>query len=194
MILAIDPIKAANKIKQELKKHKITDVEINKKPGVGEIIAPHYELKVGNENVVFIYEPLACHSYNTIKINNKSVKIASIDTMLTFYLAFIYANRPYYDTHRILCIASYLLQVQIRNRLEQKGVLKRFPITCYGKQHTIENIRAEKAHKFNDLRNNPHNEEFQKYFLRYLPQKSMKKKSMKKKSMKKKSMKKKRNL
>ena len=40
-------------------------------PGIGEIIAPHYYIKVGNDAVAFIYEPLACHSYNTIKINNK---------------------------------------------------------------------------------------------------------------------------
>ena len=95
--------------------------------------------------------------------------------MLTFYLAFIYANRPYYDTHRILCIASYLFEVQIRNRLQQKGVLKRFPTTCYGKQHTLENVRAKKAYKFNELRHNPDSEEFQKYFLRYFPQESTKK-------------------
>ena len=103
--------------------------------------------------------------------------------MLTFYLAFIYANRPYYDTHRILCICSYLFEVQIKNRLKQKGVLKRFPTTCYGKQHTLEDIRAEKAYKFNELNNNNScSKEFQQYFLRYFPQGPSCKKSKKTKT------------
>ena len=35
------------------------------------------------------------------------------------YLAFIYANKPYYDEGRILCMSQYLFDVQ-KNRLEQK--------------------------------------------------------------------------
>ena len=65
--------------------------------GVGEIIAPHYEIKVGKETIAFIYEPLACHSYNEIKFGSKTVRIATIDTMLSFYLAFAYVKRPYYN-------------------------------------------------------------------------------------------------
>ena len=71
--------------------------------------------------------------------------------MLSLYLAFLYANKSYYDPHRILCVAQYLFKVQARNRLEQKGILKRFSIKCYGKQSTLENIRAEKAYKFKEL-------------------------------------------
>ena len=168
-VLALDPLNAAEIIKHQLEKAEISDVTITKLPGIGEIIAPHYEVKVGKEIIVFIYEPLACHSYNTIKINNKSVKIATIDTMLSFYLAFVYANRIYYDPHRILCICQYLFKVQTRNRLEQKGVLKRFSVNCYGKQSTLETIRAQKANKFKELQNKKCSKEYEKYFLRYIP-------------------------
>ena len=51
-----------------------------------EIVAPHYDIRVGNETVCFIYEPLACHSYNVIRIKGMNVRIATIDTMLSFYL------------------------------------------------------------------------------------------------------------
>ena len=112
---------------------------------IGEIIPLHYEIKVDNETIIFLYKPIACHSYNIININNKSVKIATIDTMLSLYLAFLYADKPYYDPHRILCIANYLFKVQARNRLTQKGVLKRFSIDCYGKQDTLESIKADKG-------------------------------------------------
>ena len=168
-VLSLDPLDSAETIKHELEKANIQNVTITKLPGIGEIIAPHYEVKVGKEIVVFIYEPLACHSYNIIKINNKPVKIATIDTMLSFYLAFVYANRIYYDPHRILCICQYLFKVQARNRLEQKGVLKRFSVNCYGKQSTLETVRAQKANKFKELHKNRCSKEYQKYFLRYIP-------------------------
>ena len=89
--------------------------------------------------------------------------------MLSLYLAFLYANKPYYDPHRILCIAQYLLNVQSRNRLSQKGVLKRFSTKCYGKQNTLETIRAEKAFKFRELKHEKCSKEYEKYFLRYFP-------------------------
>ena len=65
--------------------------------------------------------------------------------MLSFYLAFLYTNRPYYDKERILCMSQYLFKVQAQNRLEQKGVLKRFSIDCIGEQETQESIRADKT-------------------------------------------------
>ena len=178
-VLSEDPELSSKLIVEDLKQNNIKDVTINKKSGIGEIIAPHYEIKIGYDTVLFIYEPLACHSYNTIKINNNSVKIATIDTMLSFYLAFIYANRPYYDNKRILCMSDYLFRVQARNRLKQKGVLKRFSTTCYGKQKTLTTIRAEKAIKFKELKDKKNTEEYEKYFFRYFPKE---KKTRKKKT------------
>ena len=109
-------------------------------------------MRVHNETVAFIYEPLACHSYNKIHIKGKTLRIATIDTMLSFYLAFLYVKRPYYDHNRMICMAEFLFKVQQKNRLEQKGLLKRFSINCYGKQLTIEKIREEKAEKYKELK------------------------------------------
>lgn len=119
---------------------------------VGELLPRHVEVRVGAESVCFLYEPMACHSYNTIKIRGDSLRVATIDTMLSFYLAFIYMNRSYYDERRLLCMSDFLFRVQERNRLAQKGVLKRFTMTCYGKQKTIRDIRAEKNNKHRELR------------------------------------------
>merc|ERR1711966_601256 len=91
-------------------------------------------------------------SYNQIFIGTQKIKVASIDTMLYFYLIFIYANRPYFDINRLLCMSEYLFKVQLRNRLEQKGLLKRFSINCYGKHHSLEDIRSDKAKKYKELR------------------------------------------
>ena len=174
-VLAENPKSAATIIKERLMYEGIKKVKIVMKKGVGEIIAPHYEIIIENDTVCFIYEPLACHSYNTIRIGKDIIKVATIDTMLSFYLAFLYANRPYYDHDRIICMAQYLFSVQAKNRLEQKGLLKRFSINCYGKQETLEDMRAEKAEKFDELKNERDSKEYQEYFLRYVPWESTKK-------------------
>ena len=66
-------------------------------------------------------------------------------------------------------MAQYLFTVQQENRLKQKGLLKRFSIHCYGHQQTIEELRAEKAKKFAELKDKKGTPEYDEYFLRYRP-------------------------
>jgi hypothetical protein len=168
-VLTEEPKITAEIIKERLQDLKIKRVKIIRHDAVGEIISANYEIIVNNDTLCFIYEPLACHSYNIIKENGETIKIATIDTMLSFYLAFLYANRKYYHKERILCMASYLFDVQQRNRLEQKGLLKRFSLNCIGHQETVEEMRAEKAAKYKELKNNKDHPEYEEYFLRYRP-------------------------
>jgi len=168
-VLSEEPLKTAEIVKERLNEANINKVKIIKHNGIGEIIAPHYEIKVGNDTIAFIYQPLACHSYNEIYISNNKIKIASIDTMLSFYLAFMYSTRPYYDKDRILCMASYLFKVQEKNRLVQKGLLKRFSINCFGHQETLEEMRSIKTEKYNLLKKDPNSLEYEEWFLRYRP-------------------------
>ena len=168
-VLSEEPMLTAQIVKERLGDIGVKNVKIIKRPGVGEVIAPHYEIKVGKDTITFIYQPLACHSYNIVKDNGYEVKIATIDTMLSFWLAFLYANRPYYDKDRILCMSKYLFDVQEKNRLAQKGLLKRFSIDCMGHQETVEEMRAEKAEKFNELKDKKNGNEYEEWFLRYRP-------------------------
>ena len=168
-VLSEEPMLTAQIIKERLSDINTKNVKIIKRPGIGEIIAPHYEIKVGKDTIVFIYEPLACHSYNIVNEGGYSVKIATIDTMLSFWLAFLYANRPYYNKDRILCMSKYLFDVQEKNRLAQKGLLKRFSINCIGHQETVEEMRAEKAKKYNELKNKKKDAEYDSWFLKYRP-------------------------
>lgn len=168
-VLSEEPTRTAQIIKERLNDMDVKNVKIIRRPAMGEIVATHYEIRVGNDTIAFIYEPLACHSYNIIKESGQDVKVATIDTMLSFYLAFLYADRPYYDKNRILCMSKYLFEVQEKNRLSQKGVLKRFSINCMGHQETIEEMRAEKAEKFKELKDKKNTAEYDAWFLRYRP-------------------------
>ena len=99
------------------------------------------------------------------------MKIATIDTMLSFYLAFLYVDRPYYNefSERILCMSKFLFEVQQKNRLEQKGLLKRFSIICYGHQESVEEMRAEKAAKYRELKQSKNKAQLDEWFLNYKP-------------------------
>jgi hypothetical protein len=168
-VLSENPLETAKFVQEKLSDIGINDVKIIRRPGIGEIVAPNYEIKVANDTIAFIYEPLACHSYNVIKQDDYQVKIATIDTILSFYLAFLYANRPYYDKDRILCMSNFLFDVQEKNRLTQHILLKRFSLNCMGHQQTIEEMRAEKAQKYIELKDKKDSKEYQEWFLRYRP-------------------------
>jgi len=170
-VLANDPEQTAEVIKERLDDNGIKNVKIIKQPAVGEIVPEHYEIKVGNDSILFIYKPIGCHSYNVLMLKGKKVKVATIDTMLSLYLAFLYANKPYYNQfiERILCMSKFLFDVQQKNRLAQKGLLKRFSITCYGHQESIEEMKAEKAEKYKELKKNENKKMFEEWFLNYRP-------------------------
>lgn len=161
-------------------KERLSQAGINQKisivrhAAIGELIPESREILVGEETVAFLYKPIACHNYNEIEVTSEAktkerVRIATMDTMLSFYLAFLYADVDYYYKDRILCMAKFLFDVEQANRLEQKGVLKRFSIDCYGKQPTLESMRIEKSEMFEKLKNKKGTEEYERWFLKYSP-------------------------
>lgn len=168
-VLSEDPETSAVIIQERLQEAGFKKVSIQRKESVGEIIGTHYEVKVGGDSVAFIYQPLACHSYNTIKLNGKILKIATIDTILSFYLAFMYIERPYYDIDRLLCMAEYLFTIQQKHRTQTRGILKRFSIRCYGDQETLGTLRNKKAQMYKLLQNKRDSKLYDEWFLRYVP-------------------------
>lgn len=170
-VLSNEPEVTAEIVKERLKDIDIKNTKIIKRQPVGEIIPEHYEIQIGNDTLVIIYKPIACHSYNVLNIKGKKFKIATIDTMLSFYLAFLYADRPYYNhfLDRILCMSKFLFDVQQKNRLQQKGLLRRFTITCYGHQETIEEMRAHKSKKYKEVKQKGDKKEMEEWFLNYKP-------------------------
>jgi len=163
-VLHENPLQCAEYVKS-----KWTKIQIFSHKGLGEIIPEHVELRFGKDTIAFIYKPIACHNYNKIKINGREVRIATIDTLMSFYLAFLYSNEEYYYKDRILCMANFLFEVEQKNRLYQKELLKRFSIDCYGKQPTLETMRAEKAEMFTKLEYKKGTPEYERWFLKYNP-------------------------
>jgi hypothetical protein len=170
-VLSVDPIKTCDRVKKALAKENI-EVTIKMYPPIGELVSEHYSILIGDESIAFVYKTTACHSYNEIKIGSSTIKVGTIDTLLSFYMAFMYADRPYYDMNRLLCLSTMLFTVQQRNRLKQSGLLKRFSTTCYGVQPTLSDIRDEKTTMRNEL--DPKSKEYEEWFLNYIPNKTKK--------------------
>ena len=169
-LLSNSPDKTAKAIKEALEKQDIRNITIETKAAIPEYLSTHYEVRVGSQPVAYVYKPLACHSYNSIKVNNKIFRVATIDTMMSFYLLFLYAERPYYNPRRTLCLCEYLFKIQQKNRLKQTGLLRRFSVTCYGKQKTLEDIRNDKAKQYKRLKTKKKSKEYNRWFLRYNPE------------------------
>ena len=168
-VLSENPENTVSFVIEQLKHNNITNIKETTHPQIGGLIPEHIELQINNETVAYIYKPIACHNYNTITINNLKINIATIDTMLSFYLAFIYINKPYYVKERILCVAKLLFDIEQQNRLSQYGILKRFRMNCIGNQPTLETIRSEKADKYKELMKKKGTREYELWFLKYNP-------------------------
>ena len=177
-VLSEDPESSAIILKEQLQYEGYPNVKIVKKPAIGEYVDIHFEITVNKDVIAFIYKTDSCHNYNIININGQKIKVATIDTILSFYLIFIYADRPYYDENRLLCIAEYLFRVQSKNRLQQKGLLRRFSALCYGKQKSLEDIREEKSKIYAKVKAKELSSDSKIYninFFRYIPKYDYKK-------------------
>ena len=168
-VLAEDPERCAAILKEMLAEKGFHKVRLIQHTPLGEVVPQHIEVVVGSETVAFIYKPIACHSYNTITIADKEINVATIDTMLSFYLAFMYADKKYYNKERILCMSVFLFEIEQENRLAQKGLLKRFSTSCYGTQETLDDIRLKKTRRYKQLSSKRGTVEYDRAFLKYDP-------------------------
>jgi hypothetical protein len=168
-VLSETPERVATIVRERLADVGVKNAQIERREPIGEIVPVHYEIRVGKDILAHVYEPIACHSYNQIDVEGRKVFIGTIDTLLTFYLAFKYVQLPYYYPERIMCMAKFLFDVQQENRLEQRGILKRFSSDCVGKQETLDDIRIKKSNKFKELANQRGTREYNLWFLKYSP-------------------------
>ena len=166
-IIVEKPVAFIKKVTAALKKADYANVTKTKHAAVGELIGPYYEVKINDRAVLNIFEPTRCYAYNEVPKDGKTVRVASFDTLLAFYFAFLYADFPHFNKKRILCMAEMLFKVMHDNVQNQKGVLKRFPMKCYGKSETL---RTMKAHKW-DLRKKlkKGTVAYNRWFFKYVP-------------------------
>jgi hypothetical protein len=99
----------------------------------------------------------------------KKVRIATIDTILSFILSFIYVEQYKADRNRLLCIATMLFSADREHGLSEKGILQRFSLKCMGSQPTMQDIMREKQEKWKELKQHPNAKEEELFFFKYEP-------------------------
>lgn len=168
--LSVDPIVDTKLVKAELKKKGYNDIKIVENEPIGHIIDTHYEIVVNGIPVCLIYKSIdGCYNYNTIKRENREIRVATIDTMMTFLLAAMYTGRPYYNNDKLLCMAQFLYIIQMKNKLVTRGLLKRFTLDCIGVEQTLQERRQEKTKKYRLLKHDRTSKEFNELFFKYNP-------------------------
>ena len=156
-------------ITEQLESHDYKNIKINNYKPIGELIPEHIEILVNKTPVLYVYKPIACHNYNKIKMGPQLVNIATIDTILSFYLAFMYVSEKHFDKDRLLCMSKFLFDLSEKNKLETKGLLKRYSMDCYGYQKTLIDMRSQKTEQFKKLKHNKDSKEYETWFLNYVP-------------------------
>lgn len=144
-------------------------VSVKKRPGLWEVVPIHYEISVGEDIVAVVYETLGCHNYNKVKVGHQEIRIATFDTMLSLWLAFLYDARQSLNKDRIYCMSQALYNMQKKRRLRRRGPLQRFGPDCIGTQPTLESVRAEKGRKYEELKDRKDSDEWKSWFLNYKP-------------------------
>lgn len=171
-------------LKAKLSYEGFKNIKIKEYTSKSENIPHHYELSIDNKTMAFVHQSLACHNYNVIRIDNSNIHVATIDTMLNMYLVFMYSNGKHLNNDRIMCMAKFIFDLHQKNRLNQKGLFRRFNLPCLGHQDTMMDIRRKKSEKYDELKNKKDIKEFEKHFLRYIPS-EMNKAPVKNKTLKK---------
>jgi hypothetical protein len=120
----------------------------------------------GTKSLVFIIDQTACHSYFNIPIaDNKVMRIASMDTLITLYFGLGLFDSKFYDMGSMECLANNLVKINIESRKNGDDTFP-FPfisIKCAGHQTSlpslirakVKRITQKKLELTNILKNTP---------------------------------------
>ena len=144
------------------------NVTIKEYETVGEIIPKSMCVFIDKKPFVLIYHSNACYSYNNVNYMNENIKMASIETLLSFNLSLKYLiidTNAITNSKQIMC-ESKLLSNMI-NKIKHTKSYQKFSITCYGKQEGLTDMRIAKQEMFNKLKKN--SKEYEFWFFKYIP-------------------------
>lgn len=142
---------------------------------LGEFLPSHIDVRHGKQLLARVYTTIACHSYHQ---TSDGMKIASIPTILQFFMGFLYADsksKDELDPNRISCVAQRLVDLMSAERHKRRFAFLA-PLDCMGDQGTLADVRLEKAKIHDELlktkgRDSP---DFLKYFFTYAPSQATK--------------------
>jgi len=138
--------------------------DFRKVPGTD--IMPQF-VDIANDDgkiILRMHETTACHSYHQMA---NGIQVASIPTLLQYFLAYLYAGASEDDLTHILCVAQRLVDLAHTKGKRRYALLT--PSNCLGTQETLTEIRKKKAVLYEKLSRDKGSVDFLKFFFTYNP-------------------------
>ena len=110
------------------------------------------------------YETQACHSYHT---TGDGLRVASIPTLVMFFMALIYSGESKDDVSRLLCVAQRLVELADNKPKRRFALLT--PSECLGVQKELLDLRRERVELYEKVGKNKSSPDFVQYFFTYNP-------------------------
>jgi hypothetical protein len=110
------------------------------------------------------FETQACHSYH---VTGEKIRVASIPTLLMFFMAMMYSEQSKDDVSRLMCVAQRL--VELADDKPQRRFALLTPKECLGKQKELLDLRRERVELYDKIKNNKTSPDFIQYFFTYNP-------------------------
>jgi hypothetical protein len=140
-----EPEMDANLIRAEFKFMSDKPVTIKSYSSKGIDIIPSMKIISLDKNAsVFIIHETGCNSYLNIPVKNESIRIASMDTLITLYFSLGLAS--YFDMGSMECLANKLVSISLQARINpSKFPLPFISIKCTGHQSSLPSLIREKV-------------------------------------------------
>jgi hypothetical protein len=104
--------------------------------------------------VLIIIEQNACHAFYTLPLkSNKTIRIASLDTLITLYFSLSLLKYKYIDLSALECLAQELIEISMRARAEpEKFPFPFISLQCSGHQKRLASLIREKVRRIQSQR------------------------------------------
>jgi len=117
--------------------------------GVGDIMPTTYVARLNSETAIVIIEETSCHSYYTLPLSyTESLRIASLDTLVTLYFSLALLEAKVEGFGALHCVAQELVELSFRAR--KKPDAFPFPfisLKCSGHQKSMASLVREKVRR-----------------------------------------------
>jgi len=125
-----------------------------------ELIPEIYVISRDKDQLIFIIDQTACHSYFNVPIHSlhnypKSIlRIASMDTLITLYFSLGLIKAKWLDMRSMECLANELVQLNIKTRKHANQYLFPFiSILCTGHQTSLPSLIRSKVQRITSKKN-----------------------------------------
>jgi hypothetical protein len=183
-VMLSEPELGATILKEQLEEEGFKHIKIEMQDPAPEPFDKHMgnsvALSINGKNIVNLFFPISCHSFNLLFVNRQRVNIASIDMIMNFYLAQTYLPDSRYNKNKLLCICEELMNIRKKHRFVKRGILNQFAIRCLGDERTLVQTRQKRSELYKEFKVDRGSKIFEKYFFKYEPYEEQLKKEEKK--------------